>query len=74
MYDEIDRTLGKTIRDINKSGFIKMSMKLPRKEPERELYAPSENYEIVHEPCCEIDVKVKNIDKEIERGKCGGIF
>lgn len=65
MYDEIDRMLGKTIRDINRSGFIKMSMKKPCKEPERELYTPSEDYETVHELCCEIDVKVKNIDKEI---------
>lgn len=65
MLDEIDRTLGKTIKGINKSGFIKMTMKKPRKEPERELYAPSDDYETVHRSCCDVDVKVKNIDKEI---------
>lgn len=32
MPDEIDRTLGKSIKQINKNGFIKMSMEKPKKE------------------------------------------
>ena len=36
MYAEIDRQLGKTMREINRSGFVKMTMKKPRKEVERE--------------------------------------
>jgi len=65
MYAEIDRQLGKTMREINRSGFIKMTMKKSPKEIERELYTPSENYETVHKDCCEVDVKVGNLDKEI---------
>lgn len=65
MYDEMDRVLGKTIRNINKSGFIKRSMNKPHKEPEVELYVPVDNYEMVHKTCCEVDVKVRTIDKEI---------
>ena len=38
MYAEIDRQLGKTMREINRSGFVKMTMKKPRKEVEIELY------------------------------------
>ena len=58
MYSEIDRRLGKTIRDINRSGFVKMEMKIPHREAEKELYVPLENYETIHEVCCDIDVKV----------------
>lgn len=65
MYDEMDRVLEKTIRNINKSGFIKMSMNKPHKEPEVELYVPVDNYETVRKTCCEVDVKVRTIDKEI---------
>lgn len=65
MYDELDRTLGKTIRNINKSGYIKMTMKKPPRENERELYLPFDNYEKVQKKCCGIDVKVKSLDKEI---------
>lgn len=75
MYDELDRLFGKTIRDINKSGFIKMSLKSPHREPERELYCPLDSYEIMHKECCEIDVKVKTLDKEIGIycPICGGV-
>ena len=65
MYAEIDRQLGKTMREINRSGFVKMTMKKPRKEVERELYTPAESYETVHRDCCGVDVKVRNLDKEI---------
>ena len=65
MYSEIDRRLGKTIRDINRSGFVKMKMKIPRREAEKELFVPLKDYETVHEICCDIDVEVKTLDKEI---------
>ena len=65
MYKEIDRQLGKAMHEINRSGFIKMSMKKPHKEHEKELYAPSVNYETVQTKCCEVCVKVQNMDKEI---------
>lgn len=64
MIEELDRTLGKSIKQINKSGFIKMSMKKPRKEAEKELYTPIINYTKCIKKCCNIDVKVKDIDKE----------
>lgn len=64
MYDEINRTLGKSIKQINRSGFVKMTMDIPKKEIERELYAPSEDYVKCRKSCCNIDVKVRNIDKE----------
>lgn len=65
MYSEINHRLGKTIRDINRSGLIKMEMKIPHQEAEKELYAPLKDYEVVHEICCDVDVKVKTLDKEI---------
>ena len=64
MLEEIDKTLGKSIKQINKSGFVKMSMKKPKKEVEKELYTPSISYTRCVKKCCNIDVKVKNIDKE----------
>ncbi len=64
MPDEIDRTLGKSIKQINKNGFIKMSMEKPKKESIKELYTPSEDYVKCTKNCCGIDVKVRNIDKE----------
>ncbi len=62
--DELEKALGKEFKQINKSGFIKMSMKKPHKESERELYKPSGDYSKCHENCCDIDVKVINFDKE----------
>lgn len=64
MLEELDKTLGKSIKQINKSGFIKMSMKKPKKEVEKELYTPSTNYIKCIKKCCSIYVKVKDIDKE----------
>lgn len=44
MLEEVEQTLGKSIKQINKSGFIKMSMKSPKKKAEKELYTPSVEY------------------------------
>lgn len=65
MLEELDRTLGKSIKQINKSGFIKMSMKGTKKEVEKELYTPSVDYTVCKKGCCNIGVKVMDIDKEI---------
>ncbi|BCJ93601.1 hypothetical protein acsn021_11700 [Anaerocolumna cellulosilytica] len=65
MYDEIERKIGGSIRKINKSGLIKMSMKRPKREPEKELYKPAYDYNRVHQECCNIDVKVQDLDNEI---------
>ena len=64
MLEELERTLGKSIKQINKSGFIKMSMKSPKKEVEKELYTPSVDYIKCAKACCNIDIKVTDIDKE----------
>lgn len=64
MLEELDKTLGKSIKQINKSGFIKMSMKNPKKEVEKELYTPSVDYVKCIKKCCNIDLKIKNVDKE----------
>lgn len=65
MYREIEKTLGKTIKNLNKNGFIKMSMNIPKQETEKELYTPANEYEVVRLDCCNASVKVQYIDKEI---------
>lgn len=62
---EIQRQLGPSIRRINKSGFIKMSLKVPKQEPEKELYAPANEYVLFHQECCGVDVKALEIDAQI---------
>lgn len=64
MLEELDRTLGKSIKEINKSGLIEMSMNKPRKEVEKELYNPSNSYIKCAKQCCSIDVKISNVDME----------
>ena len=64
MLDELERTVGKCIKKINKSGFVKMSMKSPKREHEKELYTPSDDYTKCAKKCCNIDIKVTNMDKE----------
>lgn len=65
MHDDILRRLGPTIKEINKSGFVKMSLDMPKKEPEKELYAPINEYVISHQSCCDIDVKTIMLDAQI---------
>lgn len=64
MMKELDRELGKSFKKINKSGLIKMSMKKHRREPEKELYTPVINYTKCVKKCCNISIKVKDVDKE----------
>lgn len=65
MYEELDRQLGKAMKGFNKNGLVKMSMKVPKKEPEKELYKPANEYEFVQLDCCSSSVKVQYLDKEI---------
>ncbi len=62
---EIERSLGKTIRDINKSGFFKMDLKAPKKEPEKELYKPIDDYIIHKTQCCQMHIKLHELDCQI---------
>ena len=63
-FEKLEKDLGRSIRQINKSGILKMSVRKPKRISERELYTPVENYVMCRKQCCSIDVKVKNIDKE----------
>ena len=65
MNDEIQRQLGPTIRSINKNSFFKMSLDVPKNEPEKELYKPINEYTLSHQCCCDIDVKVLELDNLI---------
>ena len=65
MKDEIQRQIGPTIRNINRNGFFKMSLDVPKNEPEKELYKPINEYTISHQCCCNIDVKVLELDNLI---------
>ena len=72
--DEIQRQLGPTIREINRSGFLKMEMTVPKKEPSKELFKPLREYKCIHKNCCGLDVKVSEFDAEIGTycPACGG--
>lgn len=65
MKDEIQRQIGPTIRNINRNGFFKMSLDVPKNEPEKELYKPINEYTISYQCCCNIDVKVLELDNLI---------
>lgn len=65
MYEEISRTLGQSIKKINQSGFLKMTMDIPKKEPEKELYQSVNEYDTVRLDCCHSTVKIQYLDKEI---------
>lgn len=62
--DELEKALNKSIKQINKSRLLKMTIKKQNKKMERELYTPSENYVKCIKQCCGIEVKVKSIDRE----------
>ena len=62
---ELERTLGKSIKKFNKNGLVKMSMDIPKKEPEKEIYQSVNEYETVELKCCDSSVKVQYFDKEI---------
>lgn len=72
---EINRTLGKSIKSINKSGFVKMDLKMPKREPEKELFMPVDDYVIHKTPCCQMYIKIREIDEQIGAycPICGGV-
>ena len=63
--EEIQRQLGPTLKDINRSGLLKIDMKMPKKEPVKEIYKPVNESMTIHKNCCDIDVKVSDFDGEI---------
>jgi len=70
----IKKSLGQSIKKVNRSGFIKMDLKVPRTKPPLELYEPSNSYIAVSLNCCDLIVKVREIDNQIGVycPKCGG--
>ena len=65
MYDQIQKQLGPTIKRFNRIGFGKMTLNIPKHEPEKELYAPSCEYILIHQQCCGIDIKATQLDANI---------
>ena len=63
--EEMNRILSPAIKRINKSKFIRISTNLPRREPDKQLYLPTNVYELVRLNCCILHVKVQNFDKEV---------
>lgn len=48
-----------------KSKYVSIKTNKIKKEPEKELYVPINNYTTTHNQCCDVDVKVTEFDKEI---------
>ena len=65
VIDEIEKVFRGFNNCSNRNSMFSMSIKTPKKEPEKELYKPLDEYEIVESVCCMVNVKVRNIDKEI---------
>lgn len=62
---EISHAFDNAFRNQNQNGFLRFSVTGPEKIPIKELYAPSEDFEKAHCQCCDIDFKIKYLDKEI---------
>ena len=65
MNDEIKRQLLPSVKKFNRKGLIKMSLKMPDRQPEKELYAPLGAYSFFHQDCCDINVKALELDVQI---------
>lgn len=63
--DEFQRQLGPAMKKFNKNGFIKMSLTTPKREPEKELYTPVNEYVLFHQDCCGVEVKALELDTQI---------
>lgn len=61
MYDMINRQLGKSF----KSKYVSVKTNKLKKEPEKELYVPINNYSLIHNQCCNVDIKVTEFDNEV---------
>ncbi|MBT2700438.1 hypothetical protein J7E79_24175 [Bacillus sp. ISL-40] len=73
-FDYIQKSLGASMKSINRSGFVKMDMQVPKANPDIELYEPSNSYVAVFVKCCELKLKVREVDNQIGVycPKCGG--
>ena len=65
MINEMQRKLGSSIKRLNVSGLIKMSLDVPKQVPEKELYTPVNEYFLFHHHCCGVDVKALEFDVQI---------
>ena len=65
MNEELRRQLSPNLRKINKHGLIKLSLEIPKQEPEKELFTPSNEYISFHQSCCGVDVKTLEFDSQI---------
>lgn len=63
--EEIERSLGKSLRKFNKNSLFKMTMKSPKKEHIKELYQPISDYTVVSYNCCKTKAKVTSFDNEV---------
>lgn len=63
--EQITTMLDKSFKGINKSKFVKVKTKKAKPELEKELYEPTQVYEITKMDCCNLCVKIQNFDKEI---------
>ncbi|WP_146767241.1 hypothetical protein [Paenibacillus sp. YN15] len=73
-FDYLQKTLGPSIKSLNKSKFLKMDLKMPKANPNFQLYEPSNCYLKVKLKCCDFEVKIREIDRQIGAycPKCGG--
>lgn len=62
---EIQRILGGTVNSLNKSGFLNVKLDITKEKDCVELYEPLNEYSIAHMNCCNIDIKVNDLDLEI---------
>ena len=65
MNEEIQRQLGPTLKTFNKNGLIKLSLKTPKRGPEKELFTPANEYTLSHQDCCDVNVKTLELDAQI---------
>jgi hypothetical protein len=73
-YDYLQKSLGASMKAINRGGFGKMKMQVPKANPNKELFEPSNSYVMVTVNCCDLQLKVREVDNQIGVycPKCGG--
>ena len=63
--EQINAIFDKSFKGLNKSKYITVKTNKVKPKPERELYEPTQVYEMVKMDCCDLYVKTQNFDKEI---------
>lgn len=73
-FDYIQKSLGSSMKAINRGGFAKMKMQVPKANPDKELFEPSNSYVMATVNCCGLKLKVREVDNQIGVycPKCGG--